>query len=96
MSALRDETASFAATLESLARPLWDRPTRCRPWLVRDVVGHVINVLGRVPDMVAGPAPADGERGAGEDPVAALRRETGRTVEPASPGGAKPDRLALG
>jgi uncharacterized protein (TIGR03083 family) len=36
----------------------WDTPTRCDPWTVRDVVGHVITVLARTPGMIAAPAPA--------------------------------------
>jgi uncharacterized protein (TIGR03083 family) len=57
LSALQDESAAFSAALSDLAPPLWRNPTRCEPWLVRDVVGHVINVLARVPAMVAAPAP---------------------------------------
>ena len=55
--AVRDEAAAFAQVLAGLSAPDWDRPTRCDPWRVRDVVGHVITVLARVPAMVAAPPP---------------------------------------
>ncbi|SNS64127.1 TIGR03083 family protein [Asanoa hainanensis] len=54
LTAFHDEAHAFAAALSEVD---WDRPTRCTPWCVRDVVGHVVTVLGRVPDMVAAPAP---------------------------------------
>jgi uncharacterized protein (TIGR03083 family) len=54
---LRDEAAAFTEALGNLPGPAWSCPTRCDPWSVRDVVGHVITVLARVPDMVLAPAP---------------------------------------
>lgn len=57
MEVFRDEAAAFTRALAALPAPAWTRPTRCHPWLVRDVTGHVITVLARVPDMVAAPAP---------------------------------------
>ncbi|MEV8517286.1 maleylpyruvate isomerase N-terminal domain-containing protein [Dactylosporangium sp. NPDC051484] len=57
LSALRDEADAFVAALGGLSTQDWERPTRCVPWQVRDVVGHVITVLARVPEMVAAPAP---------------------------------------
>ncbi|MEV4533982.1 maleylpyruvate isomerase N-terminal domain-containing protein [Asanoa sp. NPDC049518] len=54
LTALRDEADAFVA---ALALVDWDRPTRCTPWLVRDLVGHVVTVLGRVPPMVAAVVP---------------------------------------
>ncbi|MEU4564811.1 maleylpyruvate isomerase N-terminal domain-containing protein [Actinoplanes sp. NPDC023936] len=56
--AFRAEADALLAALGVLAPSDWDRATRCTPWLVRDVVGHVITVLARVPDMIAAPAPA--------------------------------------
>jgi uncharacterized protein (TIGR03083 family) len=38
----RDERADFAAFLATLPSPLWDAPTLCADWRVRDVVAHVI------------------------------------------------------
>jgi len=57
LAALRQEADAFTTALGELPTSAWDLPTRCTPWQVRDVVGHVVTVLGRVPDMVAAPAP---------------------------------------
>jgi uncharacterized protein (TIGR03083 family) len=56
-AAFRAEASALTGVLAGLPPPAWTRPTRCTPWLVRDVVGHVIIVLARVPDMIASPAP---------------------------------------
>ena len=55
--ALRTEAGALLAALGELTPPAWERATRCTPWRVRDVVGHVITVLARVPDMIAAPEP---------------------------------------
>lgn len=39
----------------------WDLPTRCAPWSVRELLGHVCVVLGWVPGMLAGEAPGQAE-----------------------------------
>ncbi|MER7003811.1 maleylpyruvate isomerase N-terminal domain-containing protein [Dactylosporangium sp. NPDC000555] len=57
LTAFRDEADAFVAALDGLTAHAWERPTRCVPWQVRDVVGHVITTLARVPEMVAAPAP---------------------------------------
>ncbi|SCL24658.1 TIGR03083 family protein [Micromonospora pallida] len=57
LGAFRAEAEAFTAALGALTPHEWERPTRCVPWRVRDVVGHVVTVLGRVPDMVAAPEP---------------------------------------
>ncbi|GAA1653888.1 maleylpyruvate isomerase family mycothiol-dependent enzyme [Actinoplanes couchii] len=57
MNALHTETAAFGAALDTLTDAHWDLPTRCTPWTVRGLTGHVITVLSRVPDMIAAPAP---------------------------------------
>ncbi|WP_229075148.1 maleylpyruvate isomerase N-terminal domain-containing protein [Actinoplanes sp. DH11] len=57
LTALRAEATALITALGALTPDAWERPTRCEPWLVRDVVGHIITVLSRVPDMVAAPAP---------------------------------------
>ncbi|GGN88476.1 hypothetical protein GCM10010112_71990 [Actinoplanes lobatus] len=61
LTALDAECDAFVRALRALPRGAWERPTRCEPWTVRDVVGHVITVLGRVPVMVAADAPATAE-----------------------------------
>lgn len=57
LTAFRAEADAFAAGLDELTAAQWQAPTRCTPWRVLDVVGHVITALGRVPPMVAGDAP---------------------------------------
>ncbi|MEV4211978.1 maleylpyruvate isomerase family mycothiol-dependent enzyme [Micromonospora sp. NPDC049662] len=57
LSVLGREIDAFTGALVEVPPPEWERPSRCDPWRVRDVVGHVIVVLSRVPDMVAAPAP---------------------------------------
>ncbi|MBT0773367.1 maleylpyruvate isomerase N-terminal domain-containing protein [Kineosporia sp. J2-2] len=49
------ETRAMAAALAALPVRGWDAPTRCDPWTVRELVGHVVTVIGRVPGMVAAP-----------------------------------------
>lgn len=39
----REERADLAAFLETLSPPLWQAPTLCARWRVRDVVAHVIS-----------------------------------------------------
>ncbi|GGM07815.1 maleylpyruvate isomerase N-terminal domain-containing protein [Micromonospora yangpuensis] len=57
LTALRAESAAFVAALDQLSPPDWEQPTRCTPWRVRDVVGHVVTVLARVADATGGPRP---------------------------------------
>lgn len=57
LAVFREEARALTTALGELHAQAWDQPTRCTPWRVRDVVGHVIVVLGRVPAMVAAPAP---------------------------------------
>ena len=64
LTAFHDETVAFTEALGGLPMSAWDHPTRCEPWQVRDVVGHVITVLARVPEMVAAPAPEQADTSA--------------------------------
>jgi uncharacterized protein (TIGR03083 family) len=52
LGAFRDEAGAFITALGGLDAQAWQRPTRCVPWQVRSVVGHVIIALARVPEMV--------------------------------------------
>ncbi|GAA0473498.1 hypothetical protein Aca07nite_56710 [Actinoplanes capillaceus] len=61
LTALDAECDAFVRALRALPGGAWERPTRCEPWTVRDVAGHVVTVLGRVPVMVAAAAPATAE-----------------------------------
>jgi uncharacterized protein (TIGR03083 family) len=56
-AAFRAEAEAFTTALGQLTTGEWGQPTRCVPWRVRDVVGHVVTVLSRVPEMVAAAAP---------------------------------------
>ncbi|MGK5682613.1 maleylpyruvate isomerase family mycothiol-dependent enzyme [Actinoplanes sp. URMC 104] len=57
LDAFRDEAAAFVSALQTLPRTAWERPTRCEPWRIRELVGHVVTALGRVPQSVALRAP---------------------------------------
>lgn len=39
----------------------WDLPTRCDPWSVRELLGHVGATVDRLPGMLAAPAPETAE-----------------------------------
>jgi uncharacterized protein (TIGR03083 family) len=47
----------LAAVAGSLTARQWRRPTPCPPWDVAGLVGHVQTTLGRLPPMLAEPAP---------------------------------------
>ncbi|MEU8660064.1 maleylpyruvate isomerase N-terminal domain-containing protein [Actinoplanes philippinensis] len=51
------EAAAFAAALRQLPADAWRAPTRCVPWQVSDLIGHVITAVSRTPAMIAAPAP---------------------------------------
>ncbi|WP_433303110.1 maleylpyruvate isomerase N-terminal domain-containing protein [Actinoplanes sp. CA-030573] len=55
--ALSDEARAFLDGVRGLEPDDWDRPTRCTPWDVRELVGHVVTALDRVPENLARPAP---------------------------------------
>jgi uncharacterized protein (TIGR03083 family) len=58
---LRGEAAALIRALGDLPAAAWERPTRCTPWLVRDLAGHLIITMSRLPGMIAGPAPERAE-----------------------------------
>ncbi|GAA4580857.1 hypothetical protein GCM10023176_60980 [Micromonospora coerulea] len=60
-TAFRDECARLAKILPGLDAADLDRPTRCAPWTVRDLVAHVSSGAGRLVDMLAAPAPQRAE-----------------------------------
>ncbi|MFF5294302.1 maleylpyruvate isomerase N-terminal domain-containing protein [Paractinoplanes globisporus] len=57
LAALEAETGALITAVAGLTPAEWELPTRCTPWPVRDLVGHVITALSRVPAMVAAPTP---------------------------------------
>ena len=58
MSALVSEATALGAALDDLVDSDWDRCTRCEPWTVGELVGHVLVVLSRVVPMVEAPSPS--------------------------------------
>ncbi|WBB53902.1 maleylpyruvate isomerase N-terminal domain-containing protein [Verrucosispora sp. WMMD573] len=62
-SAFHDECDRLGAVLRTLDRSDLDRPTRCTPWTVADLLAHVRTGAGRLADMLAvevpGPAQVD-------------------------------------
>jgi uncharacterized protein (TIGR03083 family) len=52
----RGEAAELARALDGLPEAQWDLPTRCAPWSVRDLLGHVC-VVAWLPGMLAAPPP---------------------------------------
>ncbi|MEG3635413.1 maleylpyruvate isomerase N-terminal domain-containing protein [Micromonospora palythoicola] len=56
-SAFHDECDRLGAVLRTLDRSDLDRPTRCAPWTVADLLAHVRTGAGRLADMLAAPAP---------------------------------------
>jgi len=47
----------MAAALDGLSEADFDRPTRCEPWSVRELLAHVLVACDRLPAMLAGDAP---------------------------------------
>jgi uncharacterized protein (TIGR03083 family) len=60
-TAFRDECARLGAVLRTLDAPDLDRPTGCPPWTVRELLAHVRTGAGRLPGMLAAPAPPRAE-----------------------------------
>jgi uncharacterized protein (TIGR03083 family) len=61
VEAFRGEAEALSRAVAGLGEDRWARPTRCEPWSVREVLGHVGVVVGWLPQMLAGPVP-DGPR----------------------------------
>jgi uncharacterized protein (TIGR03083 family) len=60
------ECKALGRGLEAVAGTDWNRPTRCDPWSVRDLVGHVCVVVGWLPAMLDAEAPIQAECSAAE------------------------------
>ncbi|WFE47559.1 maleylpyruvate isomerase N-terminal domain-containing protein [Verrucosispora sp. WMMD1129] len=56
-AAFRDECERLGSVLRTLDRSDLDRPTRCVPWTVADLLAHVRTGAGRLADMLAATAP---------------------------------------
>lgn len=61
LRAFEAEAVRLEAAMGGLGDGDWLVPTVCVPWTVRELLGHVTVVVGWVPGMVAGEAPARAE-----------------------------------
>jgi uncharacterized protein (TIGR03083 family) len=59
LEALRCEAEALSAAARDLGEDDWSRPTRCEPWSVRELLGHVCVVIGWLPQMLESAAPAE-------------------------------------
>lgn len=64
LEAFRGEAEALSVAIAGLSEAQWARPTRCEPWSVREVLGHIRVVVGWLPQMLEGPAPAGSEAAA--------------------------------
>ncbi|WP_116026569.1 maleylpyruvate isomerase N-terminal domain-containing protein [Thermomonospora umbrina] len=55
------EAGRLAEAMVGVSEAEWGRPTRCAPWRVRELFGHVRVTVGRLPGMLGGEAPAVAE-----------------------------------
>lgn len=61
LKAFRLEGGGLSRAVAGLSESEWDRPTRCEPWSVRELLGHVRVVIAWLPQMIDGPAPDKAE-----------------------------------
>jgi len=66
MQALDAEIGALVRSLRDLPEKDWECPTRCEPWRVRELLGHVHVVVGWLPGMLAAPEPPHAEISAAE------------------------------
>jgi uncharacterized protein (TIGR03083 family) len=66
LEAFRLEAEELSRAVAGLPESAWDRPTRCEPWSVRELLGHVRVVIAWLPQMLDGPAPDKAEVSAAE------------------------------
>ncbi|MFF1869510.1 maleylpyruvate isomerase N-terminal domain-containing protein [Kitasatospora herbaricolor] len=57
LEAFRIEAGELSRAVAGLSEAEWGLPTRCEPWSVRELLGHVRVVIAWLPDMLAAPAP---------------------------------------
>ncbi|NEC06782.1 maleylpyruvate isomerase family mycothiol-dependent enzyme [Streptomyces sp. SID7909] len=57
LEAFRRESGALTDAVSGLSEAEWSLPTRCTPWTVRDLVGHVCVVIDWLPGMLDAPAP---------------------------------------
>ena len=61
LEALREEVNTLASVMLTLTKSQFNAPTNCPPWTVEELLAHIGTGVGRVPAMLAGPAPRRAE-----------------------------------
>ncbi|GAA2863953.1 hypothetical protein Acy02nite_72200 [Actinoplanes cyaneus] len=61
LDAFRLEAASLSRAVAGLSEQEWRLPTRCEPWTVRELLGHVRVVIAWLPGMLTAAEPAKAE-----------------------------------
>ncbi|MGW8767359.1 maleylpyruvate isomerase family mycothiol-dependent enzyme [Streptomyces sp. NPDC055815] len=61
LEAFRLECEALGEAVAGLSEAEWDLPTRCTPWTVRELLGHVCVVIDWLPAMLDAPAPGAAE-----------------------------------
>lgn len=61
LDAFRLECGALSDAVAGLSDAEWNLPTRCIPWTVRDLLGHVCVVIDWLPAMLDAPAPREAE-----------------------------------
>ncbi|MFD3513863.1 maleylpyruvate isomerase N-terminal domain-containing protein [Streptomyces sp. NPDC058657] len=59
LEVFRRESGALADAVSGLSEAEWSLPTRCTPWTVRDLLGHVCVVIDWLPGMLDAPAPGE-------------------------------------
>ncbi|MFG2839013.1 maleylpyruvate isomerase family mycothiol-dependent enzyme [Streptomyces zaomyceticus] len=66
LEAFQLECGALGDAVAGLSGAEWDLPTRCAPWTVRDLLGHVCVVIDWLPVMLDAPEPGGAEISAAE------------------------------
>ena len=66
LDAFRLEAHGLSQAVAGLSEDEWDLPTRCAPWSVRELVGHIRVVIAWLPGMLSAPQPEAAEVSAAE------------------------------
>ncbi|MEU1124999.1 maleylpyruvate isomerase family mycothiol-dependent enzyme [Streptomyces sp. NPDC005899] len=59
LEAFRRESGALTVAVTGLSEAEWSLPTRCTPWTVRDLLGHVCVVIDWLPSMLDALAPGE-------------------------------------
>lgn len=64
LAAVDSESARLVDAISGVVDDDFDRPTRCRPWSVRELLAHLLVACNRLPSMLAEPPPSEAENSA--------------------------------